>query len=274
MLGAPLLVETDDARMGDFVALFWEPFLTKERDAHGGRFLVETGDGRWRLRWGPEAEMRAGAIDPWVFGVVLRNNLTIAAVAAARSTMIPLHASVAERDGMVLVLSGPPEAGKTTLLLELLGRGWNYVSDDLAPIRRADGDAVAFPKSLQVRDVARWQEWAHAWRVPSWLPPPATTSLIPGGAFTRSTVEAYRPGLLIFSRYVSGQSPSLQRLSAAEAVGLAVDNLQDLAPAKPSDLAVVTTWIAGVPSFRMIYGDTHDGLALLDRALHGQQKLE
>jgi uncharacterized protein YbaR (Trm112 family) len=80
-----------------------------------------------------------------------------AAQVAARTLMervrafTVLHAAVLGKPGGALALSGPPGAGKTTLALALLARGWAYYSDDFCPLHRETGLVHAFPRSVWVR---------------------------------------------------------------------------------------------------------------------------
>jgi len=60
------------------------------------------------------------------------------------------HGSCAERDGAGVLLLGPPGAGKSDLLLRMLGEGWRLVADDQV-ILRAEGDGLraAAPEALR-----------------------------------------------------------------------------------------------------------------------------
>jgi HPr kinase/phosphorylase len=51
-----------------------------------------------------------------------------------------VHGSCAARDGAAVLILGPPGAGKSDLLLRLIGRGWSLVADDRVVL---DGLAVA-----------------------------------------------------------------------------------------------------------------------------------
>jgi HPr kinase/phosphorylase len=64
---------------------------------------------------------------------------------AYRLTLRPMqiHASCASRRGAGVLLVGPPGSGKSDLLLRLLARGFDLVSDDRTEI--ADGIARAVP---------------------------------------------------------------------------------------------------------------------------------
>ncbi|MFN2589017.1 MAG: hypothetical protein ABR613_12990 [Actinomycetota bacterium] len=263
MLDVPFAVETDDERIARFVRTFWEPFLASHVPDDAVPVVIRgTGD-RWELR--SEGDPGAEVQDPWVLGTVLRNLLTMKAVRLA-ADVVPVHASVAERDGVHLVLAGPSEAGKTTLMLELLARGWGYVSDDMAPIDGATGLAGPLRKPLQVRDPARWASTTGRWRVPDWLPEPRRASLVPPGALPSSSDRPYRPTVLVFSTFGAGEDPRSEPLSPGEAVALAGQNLQFRA-VSARDVGALAAWAGAAPAVRIRYGSSEEALRLLDEAL-------
>jgi len=57
-----------------------------------------------------------------------------------------VHGSCAARDGAAVLLLGPPGAGKSDLLLRLMGRGWALVADDQVLL---DGQGVSAPPALE-----------------------------------------------------------------------------------------------------------------------------
>jgi len=63
-----------------------------------------------------------------------------------------LHAGVVERNGRAVILAGPPGAGKTTLVLELLKDGYGFFSDDFCPIHKVTRRVHPFPRSVWVVD--------------------------------------------------------------------------------------------------------------------------
>lgn len=63
---------------------------------------------------------------------------------------LQVHAAGLVRDGKALLLVGPSGSGKTTLTVQLLGRGWQCLSDDVIFINPENGMAWPFPRGFHV----------------------------------------------------------------------------------------------------------------------------
>lgn len=81
-----------------------------------------------------------------------------------------IHAGVVSLNGQGLVLSGKGGHGKTTLVLELMRRGFRFLSDEMAALGRQDHHVHPFPRSLRIRsgtleltDFATSAEGATKW---------------------------------------------------------------------------------------------------------------
>jgi hypothetical protein len=110
------------------------------RDAEGlyddGRRKVRLAPGRWRA--------------PHVY------NLLYTTLVRAFDTVYLLHAAVVAGDGRAWLIGGPSGSGKSSLCRALIDRGYELLSDDLAPLSLADGLVHPFPRRLGlVRDVGR-----------------------------------------------------------------------------------------------------------------------
>jgi hypothetical protein len=91
-------------------------------------------------------------------------------VAGVRSHFL-IHAGVVSCGGEGVILAADAGHGKTTLVLELVRRGFKFLSDEMAALGRADGRVHPFPRSLRVRpgtlEMTGFPEAAA--RAPEWL---------------------------------------------------------------------------------------------------------
>jgi len=62
-----------------------------------------------------------------------------------------IHGAAVTDGDRTLLVAGPSGHGKTTLALGLVGRGFRLLSDDFAPLARADGRLHPFPKRIGVK---------------------------------------------------------------------------------------------------------------------------
>lgn len=85
-----------------------------------------------------EAQVPTDVLDgpPWVLRDLFSAGLTWLLRHAGR---FAVHAAAVRHDREGLVIVGPPMSGKTTLALNLVRRGWHWVSDDKVLIELASG---------------------------------------------------------------------------------------------------------------------------------------
>ncbi|MFQ5610870.1 MAG: hypothetical protein ACE5H9_01910 [Anaerolineae bacterium] len=69
-------------------------------------------------------------------------------VAARLRSHYLIHAGAVSLDGQGIILAGDSGLGKTTLVLELVRRGFKFLSDESAALGRADRRLHPFPRSL------------------------------------------------------------------------------------------------------------------------------
>jgi HprK-related kinase A len=65
-----------------------------------------------------------------------------------------LHASVVERDGRALMMTGISGAGKSTLAALLGARGWRLMGDEFALVDPETGSIHAFPRLVSLKNEA------------------------------------------------------------------------------------------------------------------------
>lgn len=131
-----------------------------------------------------------------------------------------LHAAAVARDGRVILLPAPPESGKSSLSIALLGAGFDYLSDELGAVDPVTGDVHPYAKRIWV--IERSLEF-----FPGLVERLGDRKGLGAGLLKRyvrpedlgASVGAAGPvGLVVFPTTDHHGPPRLTRLSRAEAV--------------------------------------------------------
>ncbi len=134
-------------------------------------FLVLTEAGN---EWGQPVLVLDGEVrplrDPGLLAGFVYESILNSIVAGVRSHFL-IHAGVVAHQGQGLILAADSTHGKTTLVLELVRRGFLFLSDEMAALGRADRQVYPFPRSLRLRpgtlELAGFPQAAHG--APRWL---------------------------------------------------------------------------------------------------------
>jgi hypothetical protein len=62
-----------------------------------------------------------------------------------------LHAGVVSREGRAYIIYAPSRFGKTTLILNLVSRGYHFLSDEFCPVRMDDLTIMPFPRRVGLK---------------------------------------------------------------------------------------------------------------------------
>jgi len=154
------IYERFEARIDEpasFEARVWSP--------PSGPARLAMGDTEFPLASAPLTDFHAYTI---IFGELLRR----------LEGILFVHGAVVSDRRRTVVLAGPSGYGKTTLALALMRRGFRLLSDDFAPLRRADGAVLPFAKRVGItrstgstppegvaREGARWMTFGDKWLV-------------------------------------------------------------------------------------------------------------
>ena len=112
--------------------------------AADGTTTVVDAEGR-EDRWRDEDQPLVGLFDAIVAG-------SIAALSARG--ILAIHSGVVAIDGRAILIAGRSGRGKTTLVLGLLRRGLDLLSDELALVAADDRTVLAYPRGLHIRPAA------------------------------------------------------------------------------------------------------------------------
>ncbi|TPG43458.1 HprK-related kinase A [Sphingomonas koreensis] len=130
-----------------------------------------------------------------------------------------LHASVVERDGRALLMSGLSGAGKSTLAALLGARGWRLMGDEFALIEPETGLVHAFPRLISLKNEAievmrRVAPDGRFGPLMKATPKGDIRHLVPDARAVAAMGEPAIPALLVFPRF--GFAAAARALGASE----------------------------------------------------------
>ncbi len=117
-----------------------------------------------------------------------------------------LHASVVERDGRALLMTGESGAGKSTLAAMLAARGWRLMGDEFALIDPATSLVHGFPRLISLKNAAigvmeTALPDARFGPLLAGTPKGDIRHLVPDARAIAAMNQPARPALLLFPRY-------------------------------------------------------------------------
>ena len=261
LLGSAFAVESDDPRWDRFFSHLWLPVSSAGDDPVTAIVRVD----------GDSCELTIGDAptfvheSAWHAAEALRFAMVETAVKGAHDAVV-LHGACLERGGRCAVLVGRSGSGKTTLTLEMVRRGWTYLSDDLAPLSRESGRVRPAPKPLGIKDPGRWAELGHHWEGFDWPGPPRHHFYVGAGSMPVYAGPPAEVGLFVFPTYRPGSPGVLGEVSAAESATLCGGSLRSV---DPQALRVILEAAGRIPSVRLEYPSPEVALDLLEPYLAG-----
>lgn len=177
-----------------------------------------------------------------------------------------LHASVVERDGRAVVMTGESGAGKSTLAALLMARGWRLLGDEFA-LLAADGLLHPHPRLVSLKNEgvaavadalpdARWGPWLRD------TPKGDIRHLVPDAQSVAAMAVPARPVLLVFPRF--GEASATRAMLPSEAfvrLTQASTNYVNLAEA---GFETLTNFVRQVPAIAVDYPDGATGVAAVE----------
>src|SRR3972149_8601350 len=142
---------------GNFISLFTQMYRRFQVDTQlppaqtSAEFILLTKPDN---QWGKPVIILDGEVLPLCDQRLLEGyayeSILSAIVTRVRSHLL-IHAGVVSRDGQGVILVADARHGKTTLVLELIRRGFQFLSDEMAALGRADRLAEPISQGVRLR---------------------------------------------------------------------------------------------------------------------------
>ena len=248
-----ILVRTDVEEIADYIVQSHKAMIVPAGDRVVGRVDVlhsERGylyQGTGRLDFAGEPHL--------LFGLLTREILS--GFMRAHSDVLWVHAAVvAYRERAVLIV-GPPTQGKSTLATRLVALGWDYLSDETAPIRMTTDEVLPYPRT-PVRRLNPGREVANH----------ESTELEREVIELRAHQIRRSPstiGLMVFPSFSFGSPPKLESLKPGDACIELIRNCMNLPENRSMGVAKAATLCRSISGHSLIYGDGDEAAGLLQR---------
>lgn len=178
-----------------------------------------------------------------------------------------LHASVVERDGRALVMTGESGAGKSTLATLLAAAGWRFMGDEFALLDPVTGLVHAFPRLISLKNesvaaaTAAWPEGRFGPLLAA-TPKGDIRHLVPPAEAIARMDEPARPALLLFPRH--GFADDVRDVPPSEAFVRLTQASTNYVPLGEAGFAALTRFVTTMPARAIDYPDGAAALRLVD----------
>ncbi|RKT47483.1 hypothetical protein BDD21_5072 [Thiocapsa rosea] len=166
-----------------------------------------------------------------------------------RPDLLFFHSAVLQRDGVAILLAAPSGSGKSTTCWGLLHHGFDYMSDELAPIDPQTNLVYPYPVALTLKSAP-----AKPYCLPVDAFQTARAAYVPADVLP--AVQSQEPipiGAVLFVRYSPlEQKPHLRSLTAAEATVFLYPNLLNALAHESMGLDQVIRLTSSVPCYELV----------------------
>lgn len=189
-------------------------------------------------------------------------------MALGQRRFLLLHASVVERDGRALLMTGESGAGKSTLAALLMTRGWRLMGDEFALVDPATGRVHAFPRLVSLKNEAigvaeRALPDARFGPLMKATPKGDIRHLVPDATAIAAMDVPARPAMLLFPRF--GPAAAVRPVGAGEVFVRLTQASTNYVTLGERGFDALTALVAAVPAHAIDYPDTDTALDLVDR---------
>jgi len=192
-------------------------------------------------------------------------------VCAEPSSHLLMHASAILTPTGVIAFAGEPDAGKSTLVTELIRRGSSYVTDEALGIDIETLEVIAYPKPVGV-DQGSWQLFPDlAGATPAlstnrwWLDANLVAERAGSPARSVDNMSRHQIRALVFLNFdQSATQTTASHLASDEATMMAARNLFNLAAHHQAGLDAIARVVVGTPCYELCHNGLDGAIAWLN----------
>ncbi len=179
-----------------------------------------------------------------------------------------LHASVVEKDGRALLMTGESGSGKSTLAALLSARGWRLMGDEFALVDPATGLVHAFPRLVSLKNAAigvveRALPGARFGPLLAGTPKGDIRHMVPDAAAIAAMDVPALPALLLFPRF--GAAAAVRDVAPGEVFVRLTQASTNYVALGEAGFGALATLVKSVPARAIDYPDTASAVAAVDR---------
>jgi hypothetical protein len=185
--------------------------------------------------------------------------------------ILNLHAGVIAKNGAVFALPAQSGEGKSTLVAGLIKRGYEYFSDEIAPLSRGSCTVIPVPLGICIKDTAfptLQRQYPEILTQPVhdredgrraiYLPPP-TASIASGD-------QPAEISHIVFPRYQAGTATALTQVPSVEAFARVLEQCVSIPkPLTLEDASALVNWIEQVQCYDLVSGSLDASMDQIDR---------
>lgn len=178
-----------------------------------------------------------------------------------------LHASVVERDGRALVMTGVSGAGKSTLAALLGARGWRLMGDEFALLDPETGLIHAFPRLISLKNEAigvaeRVVAGGRFGPLLAGTPKGDIRHLVPNDAAIAAMDASAMPAVLLFPRF--GFAAAERDVAPSEVFVRLTQASTNYVALGERGFDALTRFVKTVPARAIDYPDTESAIAQVE----------
>jgi HprK-related kinase A len=180
-----------------------------------------------------------------------------------------LHAAIAEKGGLAVVMPGEPGCGKSTLCAALLHRGWRLLSDELTLICPGNVTAMPVPRPISLKNasidvIRKFAPEAIIGQLAHDTAKGTVAHMCPSADSVARSQESARPVWIIFPRYAPDELMSLEPVSKGRAFMRLVKNSFNYSVLGMSAFKTVAEVIDTCDCYDLSYHDLGQAISVFD----------